>query len=128
MGRIRVLMVDDLEHVRQGLRTVLELVDDLQVVGEAGTGLEAIQLVEQLRPDVVFMDLEMPELDGLEATRRIKSRHPNTNIVMFTIYDDPKNRERAANAGVDAFFKKGAPLVQVLTAIRRLAKTSGVAD
>jgi len=124
MGKICVLIVDDLDHVRQGLRTVLELTDDLEVVGEAGTGLEAIQQTDRLEPDVVLMDLEMPELDGLEATRRIKSRHPNTGVVMLTIYEDPRNRERAATAGADAFLKKGAPLAQVLTAIHRFAKKS----
>jgi DNA-binding NarL/FixJ family response regulator len=124
MGKIRVLIVDDLDHVRQGLRTVLELTDDLEVAGEAGTGLEAIQQTDQLEPDVVLMDIEMPELDGLEATRRIKSRHPNTGVVMLTIYDDPANREQAANAGVDAVYKKGAPLDQVLAAIHRFARIS----
>jgi DNA-binding NarL/FixJ family response regulator len=128
MEKIRILIVDDLEHVRQGLRTVLELAHDIQVVGEAGTGLEAIQQTEQLEPDVVLIDLEMPGLDGLETTRRIKSRHPNIGIVMLTIYDDPENRERAARAGADAFFKKGAPLAQVLTAIHRFAKTPDVPE
>ena len=116
--------MDDLEHVRHGLRTVLELADDIQIVGEAGTGLEAIQQTGRLEPDVVLIDVEMPGLDGLEATRRIKSLHPNTGIIMLTIYDDPQNRELAASAGVDAFLNKGAPLPQVLTAIHRFAKMS----
>jgi DNA-binding NarL/FixJ family response regulator len=128
MEKIRILIVDDLEHVRQGLRSVLDLMDDLHVVGEASTGLEAVQLVEQLGPDVVLMDQEMPELDGLEATRRIKSRHPGTGVVMLTIYDDSRNRERAARAGADAFFNKGTPLAQVLTAIHRFANTSDVSE
>ena len=128
MGKIRVLIVDDLDHVRQGLRTVLELTDEQEVVAEAGTGLEAVQLAEQIKPDVILMDLEMPGLDGLEATGRIKSRHPNTGVVMLTIYDDPKNRKRAANAGVDAFLKKGAPLDQILAAIHRFAKTFDVSE
>jgi len=120
MKRIRVLIVDDLEHVRQGLRTVLELIDDLEVVGEAGTGLEAIQLTEQLAPDVVLMDLEMPELDGLEATQRLKDRHPGISVVMITLYDDPSNRERARQVGVDAFLRKGASFDQMLAAIRQV--------
>ena len=116
--------MDDLEHVRQGLRTVLELADGIRVVGEAGTGPQAIQQAERLKPDVVLMDLEMPELDGLEATRRIKSLRPNTGIIMLTIYDDPQTRELAASADVDAFFKKGAPLDQILAAIHRFARIS----
>jgi DNA-binding NarL/FixJ family response regulator len=120
MGRIRVLIVDDLERVRQGLRTVLELTDDLEVVGEAGTGLEAIELVDRLEPDVVLMDLEMPALDGLEATQRIKDRHPGTGIVVVTLYDDTSNRERAKRAGADAFVDKAAPFDTVLSTIRQV--------
>jgi DNA-binding NarL/FixJ family response regulator len=128
MGKTRVLIADDLDHVRQGLRTLLELTEELVIVAEAGTGLEAVQLAEQIKPDVILMDLEMPGLDGIEATRRVKSRRPSTGIVMLTIYDDPGNRERAANAGVDAFLKKGAPLDQVLVAIHAFAKTSDVSE
>jgi DNA-binding NarL/FixJ family response regulator len=119
MARTRVLIADDLEHVRQGLRTVLELVDDLEVIGEAGTGLEAIELVERLEPDVVLMDLVMPGLDGLEATQRIKDSHPKILVVMITLYEDARNRERARQAGVDAFVRKGVPFDQILAAIRQ---------
>ena len=73
---IRVLIVDDLARVRRGLRTILQLADGLEVVGEAANGREAVQMAEQLNPDVVVMDLEMPELDGFEATRQIN--HPRS--------------------------------------------------
>jgi DNA-binding NarL/FixJ family response regulator len=114
------LIVDDLERVREGLRTTLELVDDLQCVGQAYNGLQAVQLAEQLAPDVVLMDLEMPEMDGLEATRRIKGSHPQIGVVMLTIHEDAEHREQAAQAGVDAFVAKGAAFETLLTAIRQV--------
>jgi DNA-binding NarL/FixJ family response regulator len=120
MRKIRILIADDLEHVRQGLRTMLQLTDDVEVVGEAGTGLEAIELAERLEPDVVLMDLEMPVLNGLEATVRIKDRQPRVGIVMITLYDDAENREQATRVAVDAFLRKGVPFEQVLAAIRQV--------
>lgn len=118
--KIRILIVDDLEHVRQGLRTILELTDDLEVVGEASDGLEAIRQAEQLEPDVVLMDLEMPQLDGLEATQRIKAHHPEIGVVMITIHDSASNRERAARVGVDAFVEKGIAFEVLLKTIRQV--------
>jgi DNA-binding NarL/FixJ family response regulator len=124
------LIVDDLERVREGLRTMLELVDDLEWVGQAGSGREAIQRVEQLAPDVVLMDLEMPEMDGLEATRRIKGHHPGIGVVMLTIHEDAGHRDRAARAGVDAFVAKGTALETLLAAIRQVwhDRSKGRAD
>ena len=107
MTEIKLLIVDDLEHVRQGLRTILELAGGLKVVGEASNGLEAIRQVDQLQPDVVLIDLAMPEIDGLEATERIKAQHPETGVVMISIHDSEETRERAKRAGVDAFLAKG---------------------
>ena len=107
MAEIKLLIVDDLDHVRQSLRTILELAGDLVVVGEACNGLEAIQQVDRLRPDVVLMDLAMPEIDGLEATERIKAQHPETGVVMISIHDNEETREQAKRAGVDAFLAKG---------------------
>ena len=83
-------------------------------------GQEAIQLVEQLAPDIVLMDLEMPDMDGLEATRRIKEAHPQIGVVMLTIHEDAGHRERAAGAGVDAFVAKGAVFETLLAAIRQV--------
>jgi DNA-binding NarL/FixJ family response regulator len=122
MTKIKILIVDDLEHVRQGLRTILQLADDLEVVGEASDGLEAIQLAGQLEPDVVLIDLEMPQLDGLEATQRIKNYYPHIGVVMITIHDDASNRERAARVGVDAFVEKGIAFEVLLKTIRQVSK------
>lgn len=113
--KIRVMIVDDLAQVRQGLRTVLELAEDLEIVGEAANGLEAVQLAEKLKPDIVLMDLEMPVMDGFEATRQIKDRHLARGVVVLTIHGHSSARERAARAGVDAFIEKVAA-VGTLTA------------
>ena len=119
-AKIKVLVVDDLAHVRQGLRTILQLMEDMEVVGEASNGLEAVQLAEQLEPDVVLMDLEMPKLDGFEATQRIKDRHPAIGVVMITIHDSNSNREQATRVGVDAFVEKGTPIQALSEIIRQV--------
>ena len=118
--KITVLIVDDLDHVRQGLRTILELTDDLEVVGEAGNGFEAIQLAEQLKPDMVLMDLEMPKLDGFEATQHIKDRQLANGVVILTIHGDDSSRERAAGMGVDAFIEKGVATETLVETIRQV--------
>ena len=129
MTEIKLLIVDDLEHVRQGLRTILELAGDLKVVGEASNGLEAIQGVNQLSPDVVLMDLSMPQIDGLEATQRIKAQHPETGVVMITIHDSEETRERATKAGVDAFLAKGTDTETLIQTIQEVGeKVRGMAS
>jgi DNA-binding NarL/FixJ family response regulator len=107
MTEISVLIADDLEHVRQGLRTILELAGGLTVIGEACTGLEAIQQVQHLQPDVVLMDLAMPHVDGLEATEQIKAQRPETGVVMISIHDSVEAKAQAARVGADAFLAKG---------------------
>jgi DNA-binding NarL/FixJ family response regulator len=119
---LRLLIVDDLEHVRQGLRTILELAGGLKVVGEAYDGLEAIQQVDQLQPDVVLMDLVMPQLDGLEATERIKAQHPETGVVMISIHDTEETREQANKAGVDAFLPKGTDTEILIQTIQEVGE------
>jgi DNA-binding NarL/FixJ family response regulator len=123
--QIRLLIADDLEHVRQSLRTILELAGGLQVVGEAANGLEAVQLAGRLSPDVVLMDLAMPEADGLEATRRIKAQNPETGVVMVTIHDRKDTREEAAEAGVDAFLAKGNDTETLIRTIREVGRRLG---
>jgi DNA-binding NarL/FixJ family response regulator len=117
---IKVLIVDNLPHVRQGLMTLLQLTEDLEVVGEAANGLEAIQMAEQVRPDIVIMDLKMPEMDGFEATRRIKERQLARGVVALTLYGNQHSRKRAESAGIDAFIEKGAAIETLLEAIREV--------
>ena len=113
----RVLIVDDSPQVRQELRTLLPLAGDIEVVGEAADGREAIRLVQALRPDVVLMDLEMPVLDGYQATQEIKAMCPACRVVALTVYGDPASRIRAAELGVDAFLVKGVSVESLVQAI-----------
>jgi DNA-binding NarL/FixJ family response regulator len=113
----RVLIVDDVERVRQELRTFLTLAGDIEIVGEASDGLEAIRLVERLAPQVVLMDLEMPVMDGFEATRRIKARRPSCRVIALTIHAGKAERQQALQAGMAEVVAKGAPLEILLRAI-----------
>jgi DNA-binding NarL/FixJ family response regulator len=117
MIEIKILLVDDVESVRKGLSTILKLMNDFKIVGEAGNGLEAIQCAKLLKPDVILMDLTMPKLNGFEATRRIKREYPEIGIIAFSIHDDVMTRERACAAGADAFVEKEAETQLLIEAI-----------
>jgi DNA-binding NarL/FixJ family response regulator len=123
-AKIRILIVDDMAQVRQGLHTILQLSDNFEVVGEACNGLEAIRAAEQLKPEVILMDLEMPVLGGLEATRRIKEQQPEIRVVMLTIHGSDEVREQAMKAGSDAFVEKEAPTETLIEAIREVSAIS----
>jgi DNA-binding NarL/FixJ family response regulator len=113
----RILIVDDNAEVRQELRTLLPLAADLEVVGEAADGAEAIRLAEALQPHLILLDLQMPVLDGYEAARRIKDRWSACRVVALTVHDDETTRQKASRAGVDVFLVKGAPLGTLVEAI-----------
>jgi DNA-binding NarL/FixJ family response regulator len=113
----RVLIVDDSPQVRQELRTLLPLAGDIEIVGEAADGREAISLARALQPEVILMDLEMPVLDGYEATRQIKAGAPTCRVVALTVYGDPASRIRAAEVGVDVFLVKGVSVESLVQAI-----------
>jgi len=116
MTTVRVLLVDDVEEVRENLRTALTLSRNIEIIGEAANGLEALRLTESLQPDVVLMDLEMPVMDGYEATRQIKSRF-TCNVIALTMHDYESAREKARQSGADAFLVKGAPLKTIVQTI-----------
>jgi DNA-binding NarL/FixJ family response regulator len=118
---IKVLLVDDQALVRTGFRMILSAEDDLIVVGEAADGLEAVELVTRLQPDVVLMDIRMPGLDGIEATRRAVSARPEVRIVVLTTFDLDEYVYAALRAGANAFLLKDAKESQLLAAIRVVA-------
>ncbi len=115
---ITVLLVDDQRLMREGLRTLLELQGDISVVGEAGDGLEAERLVELLQPRVVLMDLRMPRLDGVAATRRITARRPDVRVLVLTTFDDDELVFRSIEAGAAGYLLKDVGSDALAEAIR----------
>ena len=115
---ISVLIVDDHELIRRGLATFLDLADDLEVVGQAGSGTEAVRLVRQLRPDVVLMDLIMPDMDGVEAIRTIQQSAPETRVIALTSYVSEDLVMQAMQAGAIGFLLKDIGAMRLADAIR----------
>ncbi|MFD1540532.1 response regulator [Nonomuraea guangzhouensis] len=118
---IRVLLADDQPLVRAGLRMVIDGTSDVEVVEEAGTGSQAVQLARQLRPDVVLMDIRMPEMDGITATETITAELLPTRVLVLTTFDDDENVYGALRAGASGFLVKDMALDDILTAIRVVA-------
>jgi DNA-binding NarL/FixJ family response regulator len=116
-SRIRVLIVDDMPQVREDLRVLLQLSNEIEVVGEAGDGQEAIQQAELYHPDVVIMDMEMPVLDGLQATEQIKGRLLARRVVILSVHSEKGDVERAMQSGADAFVQKGSSYLTLIEAI-----------
>ena len=110
----QVLIVDDSAVVRKELKNVLDLSGTVQVVGEAVDGWDAIRQTKALTPDIVLMDLEMPGLDGFEATRQIKALRLAQTVIAFSVYANPPNQKKALDAGADAFIVKGTDLRTLL--------------
>jgi len=120
MNPIRVLVADDHFVVRMGLRAVIDPEPDLEVVAEASTGRQAVQLFRQHRPDVTLMDLRMPIMDGVEATRAIRAESPGARIIVLTTYDGDEDIYRALSAGARAYLLKGMQGEEILDAIRAI--------
>ena len=114
---LRLLIVDDMPQVRQDLRGLLELYEEVVVVGEAVNGLDAIRKVGVLRPDVVVMDMEMPEMDGCEATLKIKEQSLAVKVIILTIHSGSMVEKRIREAGADAYVQKGTSYEVLIHAI-----------
>jgi DNA-binding NarL/FixJ family response regulator len=134
MGKIRVLIVDDHPVVREGLHAMLSTDRNIEVVGEACDGAEAVAMVEEKEPDVVLMDIRMPNLDGVQATRRIKNQTPSTAVIVLTMYDTDAYVVDAVRAGASGYLLKDASRALMLDTIRAvnsgatLIKTSLLSD
>jgi DNA-binding NarL/FixJ family response regulator len=115
---VRVLIVDDQALFRQGLRTLLELEDSIEVVGTAVDGADTLRLVETLRPDVVLMDLRMPVMDGVAATKALRERHPDVQVLVLTTFDDDESIVHALEAGASGYVLKDTPSEELARDIR----------
>jgi two-component system response regulator NreC len=122
MRRIRILIADNHTLVREGLRALLKGHDDIEVIAEASTGLEAVDACVRLRPDVVLMDISMPSLDGLAATRRIVAANPAVHVLVLTVHDSVDYFFRALEAGALGFLVKDTASSALLTAVRAVAE------
>jgi DNA-binding NarL/FixJ family response regulator len=128
MDAITTVLVDDHEIARQGLRRILETERQMRVVGEAANGLEALERVRALRPAVVLMDIKMPIMDGLEATRQLKADHPAISVIMMTVYADNALRTTAMRFGASGYLVKDASAQLILHTIRAITTRASTAD
>jgi len=119
---ISILIVDDHEVVRRGIRAYLESLPDFEVVGEAGSGEQAIEMVRELIPDVVLMDLIMPNMDGIETTRRVKAISPRTQVVVLTSFHDDAHIFPALKAGATSYILKDVKMDKLEDTIRRASQ------
>ncbi len=126
MEKLRILIAEDSAPFRQGLRGLLQSVDALEVVGEATSGQEAIQLAGQLQPDIVLMDLQMPGLNGIEATRQIVYTSPHISILMLTMFEDDESVFAALRAGARGYLLKGALKAEIVRAIQGVASGEAI--
>jgi two-component system, NarL family, response regulator NreC len=125
MKRIRILLADDHAVVRQGFRMILGAQSDLEIVGEAGNGREAIELASTLRPDVVVMDVTMPELNGIEATRRMTAENPHIRVVALSMHKDSVYVREILRAGARGYLLKDSVADDLVAAVRAVASGEG---
>jgi RNA polymerase sigma factor (sigma-70 family) len=125
-NRIHLLIVDDSEPFRVGLRALIKATSDMALAGEAGNGREAITLAERLQPDVILMDLHMPDVNGIEATRQIVQTSPHIAILVLTMVDDDESLFAAMQAGARGYLLKGAAKSEILRAIQDVASGAAI--
>lgn len=122
---IKILLADDHALVRQGLRFILEAQDDMEIVGQAGNGNEAVEMAEKLKPDVVVMDVAMPGLNGVEATRRLSGSLPRTRVLALSMHKDAVYVREILRAGARGYLLKDSGDADLIAAVRAVAKGEG---
>jgi len=125
MKRIRILLADDHAVVRQGFKMILSAQPDMEIVGEAGNGREAVELAGQLHPDIIVMDVAMPELNGIEATRRLAASEPHSRVVALSMHKDSVYVREILRAGARGYLLKDSPAPDLLAAVRAVASGEG---
>ena len=120
MAKIRVLLTDDHTLFRQGMRTLLTVEPDMEIVGEAASASDAVTMAEELKPDVVLMDVGMPGLSSFEATRQIRKQRPETRVVFLSMYDDEDYLAESVEIGASGYILKESPAEQLVSAIREV--------
>ncbi len=125
---MKVIICDDQAIIRDGLEMLLNLEKDIEVIGQAQDGAEAVELVEKGPPDLILMDLKMPGLNGIEATRRIRASHPQVKILVLTTYDDDEWLFDAIRAGADGYLLKDTPRAEVIKAVKGTAAGKAFVD
>ena len=119
MRETKILLVDDNKKVREKLKTLLDYEEGIQVVGEAKNGLEAIQLADRLAPNMILMDVKMPQMGGIEAASVLKKLHPEISVILLSVYENHELTERGARAGASAYVVKDAPVEDLIKTIKK---------
>ena len=127
-GPMRLAVVDDHELTRESLKNMLMDESDIEVVGEASNGRQALLLCSRLRPDLVLMDVRMPEMDGLAATKEVKQRYPRVSVMMLTMHENPDYLLEALKAGAAGYVLKDAPQEKIIEAVRRVGNGESPMD
>ena len=128
MTSVRLLLADDHRMFRQGLREMIERKTDWEVVGEAATGREALELVEQLHPDIVLLDIQMPEMNGVAVAQRLAQSHPDVKIIMLTMYREDQHLVEAIQAGARAYLLKDADAQELISIVARVQRGESALD
>ncbi|HRJ59518.1 MAG TPA: response regulator transcription factor, partial [Anaerolineales bacterium] len=122
MTKIKLIIVDDHKLFREGIKALLTVTDDIEIVGEAEDGATALKKIRDLEPDVILMDINMPGLNGIRVTEQILAQHPQTRIIMLTMLEDDASIFHAMRAGARGYLLKGAEPEEVLSVIRAVAE------
>lgn len=128
MNRVRLLLADDHRMFRQGLRELIERKTSYEVVGEARTGKEVLEQVDTLRPDILLLDIQMPEIDGISVARQLATTHPNIKVIMLTMYRQDQHLLDAIRAGVKGYLLKDADAEELLSVLERVQRGESAID